>query len=230
MAETIDYAERRMRACIAALPDGTRRATDVLEAREGDLELRVAATVAGDELTLDFSGSAAQHGGNLNCPLSVTRSACWFAIRVLTDPDIPPTAGAYRPVTRDRAGGQPAQRAPARRGRGRERRDLLARRGPRARRVRPRARPGHDEQPHARLGRVHLLRDARRRPGRLRGRRRSERRARRDVEHAQHAGRGAGAGVPRARHALRAAARARAARAATAAATASSASSRPWRT
>jgi N-methylhydantoinase B len=99
MAETIDYAERRMRACIAELPDGTRRATDVLEAREGDLELRLEATVAGDELTLDFSGSAAQHGGNLNCPLSVTRSACWFAVRVLTDPDIPPTAGAYRPVT-----------------------------------------------------------------------------------------------------------------------------------
>jgi len=98
MAETIDYAERRMRACIAALPDGERSASDVLEAREGDLELHVAATVAGEELTLDFSGSAAQHGGNLNCPLSVTRSACWFAVRVLTDPDIPPTAGAYRPV------------------------------------------------------------------------------------------------------------------------------------
>ena len=99
MAETIDYAERRMRACLAALPDGTRSARDVLEAPEGDLELRLEATVAGDELTLDFSGSAAQHAGNLNCPLSVTRSACWFAVRVLTDPDIPPTAGAYRPVT-----------------------------------------------------------------------------------------------------------------------------------
>ena len=99
MAETIDYAERRMRACLAELPDGTRAARDVLEAAEGDLELRLEATVAGDELTLDFSGSAAQHGGNLNCPLSVTRSACWFAVRVLTDPDIPPTAGAYRPVT-----------------------------------------------------------------------------------------------------------------------------------
>jgi N-methylhydantoinase B len=99
MAETIDYAERRMRACIAALPDGTRAAADVLEARDGDLELRLAATVRGDELTLDFSGSAPQHDGNLNCPLSVTRSACWFAVRVLTDPDIPPASGAYRPVT-----------------------------------------------------------------------------------------------------------------------------------
>ena len=46
----------------------------------------------------DFSGSAAQHEGNLNCPLAVTRSACLFAVRVLTDPDIPPSAGAYRPV------------------------------------------------------------------------------------------------------------------------------------
>jgi N-methylhydantoinase B len=99
MAETIDYAERRMRACLAQLPDGTRHAGDVLEAREDDLELQLAATVEGDELTLDFSGSASEHGGNLNCPLSVTRSACWFAVRVLTDPDIPPTAGAYRPVT-----------------------------------------------------------------------------------------------------------------------------------
>ena len=88
-----------MRTCLRALPDGTRRAEDVLEAREGDLVLTLAATVAGDELTLDFTGSAAQHEGNLNCPLSVTRSACWFAVRVLTDPDIPPTAGASRPIT-----------------------------------------------------------------------------------------------------------------------------------
>ena len=44
-------------------------------------------------MTLDFSGSAPQHEGNLNCPLAVTRSACLFALRVLTDPDIPPTAG-----------------------------------------------------------------------------------------------------------------------------------------
>jgi N-methylhydantoinase B len=95
----LDYAERRTRACLAALEDGTRRAADLLEAREGDLELRLAATVRGDELVLDFAGSAAQHAGNLNCPLAVTRSACLFALRVLTDPDIPPSAGAHRPLT-----------------------------------------------------------------------------------------------------------------------------------
>jgi N-methylhydantoinase B len=94
----LDYAERRTRACLAALPDGVRTAEDVVEAIDGDLPLRLRATVAGERLILDFAGSAPQHGGNLNCPLAVTRSACYFAVRVLTDPDIPPSAGAYRPL------------------------------------------------------------------------------------------------------------------------------------
>ncbi|UGS37701.1 hydantoinase B/oxoprolinase family protein [Capillimicrobium parvum] len=95
----LDYAERRTRACLADLPDGTRTAADVLEAPDGDLVLRVAATVSGDELVLDFSGSADQYPGNLNCPLAVTKSACLFAVRVLTDPDIPASAGVQRAIT-----------------------------------------------------------------------------------------------------------------------------------
>jgi N-methylhydantoinase B len=98
-SDVLDYAERRTRACLEQLEDGVREARDVLEAREGDLEICLKATVAGDELTLDFTGTAAQHKGNLNCPLAVTRSACYFAVRVLTDPEIPPSAGAYRPIT-----------------------------------------------------------------------------------------------------------------------------------
>jgi N-methylhydantoinase B len=98
MEAVLDYAERRTRTCIAALEDGVREAEDVLEAPEEDLMLRLKATVAGERLVLDFTGSAGGHAGNLNCPLAVTLSACWFAVRVLTDPDIPPSAGAYRPV------------------------------------------------------------------------------------------------------------------------------------
>jgi N-methylhydantoinase B len=94
----LDYSERRTRACLTALPDGTFTAVDLLEAPEGDLELRLQAVLAGDRLTLDFSGSAPQHPGNLNCPLAVTRSACLFAVRALTDADIPSSAGAQRPV------------------------------------------------------------------------------------------------------------------------------------
>jgi N-methylhydantoinase B len=96
--EVLDYAERRTRSCLSELEDGEREARDVLEAREGDLEIVLCARVDGDQLTLDFTGTADQHEGNLNCPMAVTRSACYFAIRVLTDPDIPPSAGAYRPV------------------------------------------------------------------------------------------------------------------------------------
>ncbi|MEA2438016.1 MAG: N-methylhydantoinase [Thermoleophilaceae bacterium] len=99
MRETLDYAERRTRAAVEKMEDGERSATDVLEGPDGDLELKLTATVEGDELTLDFGGSADQYDGNLNCPLAVTMSACYFAVRVLADPDVPPCAGAYRPVT-----------------------------------------------------------------------------------------------------------------------------------
>ena len=112
--------------------------------------LRLRATVDGERLLLDFAGSAPQHEGNLNCPLAVTRSACLFAVRVLTDPDIPPSAGAYRPVeVRAPRGSLLNARSRRRRGR-RQRRDLLAGRRPGASRLRARARSGDDEQPHAR--------------------------------------------------------------------------------
>ena len=97
-AAVLDYAERRTRACLKDLEDGDRTAADVLEAADGDVELSVTATVHGDELRLRFDAPP-QHEGNLNCPLAVTRSAAYFAVRVLTDPDIPASAGAYRPVT-----------------------------------------------------------------------------------------------------------------------------------
>ena len=76
MAEILAYAERRTRAALAALPDGTYDAEDVLEDDRGDSRrdavLRVEATIVGDRLRLDFGGSDPQVDGNLNCPLSVT--------------------------------------------------------------------------------------------------------------------------------------------------------------
>jgi N-methylhydantoinase B len=102
MEEILAYAERRTRAALSKLPDGSYAAGDVLEddagGAWGDVELRVRATISGDSLVLDFTGTAPQVEGNLNCPLSVTKSAAFFAVRVLTDPDAPPSAGAYRPI------------------------------------------------------------------------------------------------------------------------------------
>jgi N-methylhydantoinase B len=102
MAEILAYTERRTRAALAEIPDGSYRAEDVLEAdwngAERDLHLRLKATIAGDSLHLDFGGSDEQVEGNLNCPLSVTKSAAFFAVRVLADPEAPPSAGAHRPI------------------------------------------------------------------------------------------------------------------------------------
>ena len=175
-AEVLDYAERRTRACLQEMDDGVRAASDVLEAREGDLPVKLCATVSGDELTLDFTGSAGRHEGNLNCPEAVTRSACYFAMRVLTDPDIPPNAGAYRPVTviapegsllnaRAAHGGDSDGFDDAPAVVGGQRRDVVPGRRRRAARVRSRARPGDDEQRHARRRGHRVLRDDRRRPG-----------------------------------------------------------------
>jgi N-methylhydantoinase B len=99
--EILDYAERRTRAALFEMPDGESVAEDVLEGRDGDIGLRVTATVRGNALALDFAGSSDQVAGNLNCPLSVTKAACFYAVRVVCDPDAPPSAGAWRPVSVD---------------------------------------------------------------------------------------------------------------------------------
>jgi N-methylhydantoinase B len=99
MDELHDYSERLVRAAITRLPDGRFEAEDVLEPAGGaELRIRAAVTVSGGELEIDFAGTAQQHGGNLNCPLAVTRSACYFVVRCLTDPDVPASGGAFVPV------------------------------------------------------------------------------------------------------------------------------------
>jgi N-methylhydantoinase B len=99
MDDLFAYSERIVRAGIGRLPDGRYEAEDVLEAPEGELTIRAAVTIAGDEVEVDFAGTAPQHAGNLNCPLAVTRSACFFVVRCLTDPDVPASGGAFAPVT-----------------------------------------------------------------------------------------------------------------------------------
>ena len=98
-SETLDYAERRTRARIAEIADGERSADRRAGGRRRRPGAEARGDVDGDEIELDFRGRAAQHEGNLNCPLAVTLSACYFALRVLTDPDVPPCEGAYRPLT-----------------------------------------------------------------------------------------------------------------------------------
>jgi N-methylhydantoinase B len=99
MDELYAYSERMVRAALARLPDGRGEAEDLVEAVEGDVPIRCAVEIAGDEIRIDFVGTAPQHDGNLNCPLSVTKSACFFVVRCVTEPDLPASGGAFAPVT-----------------------------------------------------------------------------------------------------------------------------------
>jgi N-methylhydantoinase B len=98
MDELYAYSERMVRAAIARLPDGMRSAEDVVEAVDGELTIRATVTVDGDEIRIDFAGTDAQDAYNLNCPLAVTKSACYFVVRCLTEPDLPASGGAFAPV------------------------------------------------------------------------------------------------------------------------------------
>jgi N-methylhydantoinase B len=100
--EVLAYAERRAREAIRALPDGSYRAESEVEGdgvSDDDIPIKVEVTVAGDQMTIDLGGTAGAVAGNVNCPLAVTRSACYFALRVLLGDDVPANAGTYAPLT-----------------------------------------------------------------------------------------------------------------------------------
>jgi N-methylhydantoinase B len=99
--EVISYAEKRTREAIRELPDGEHAAEDFMEGdgiTDEDIPIRAKVTVEGDSLTVDFAGTADTVRGNVNCPLPVTRSACYFALRVLLPGDVPANAGTYAPL------------------------------------------------------------------------------------------------------------------------------------
>jgi N-methylhydantoinase B len=98
----IEYSRQRVEAELDALPDGTYRAQDVLEGdgvTDADIPIEVAVTIDGASIAVDFAGTADQVAGNLNAPLSVAKSAVYFVVRAITDPEIPPNHGCYEPVT-----------------------------------------------------------------------------------------------------------------------------------
>jgi len=108
MDEIKNYSERRMRAELEAFPDGRWTFEDVLDDdAQGatDIRIAVAVEVDGDEVTVDFEGTADQVAGAVNAPFAVTASATYYAVRCVTDPDIPPNHGAYRPVSIEAPGG-----------------------------------------------------------------------------------------------------------------------------
>jgi len=102
LAGVLDHADARMRSAVLALPDGTYLGEDITDNdcfEKRNVAIRVAMTVQGDALTLDFSGSDPQIRGFKNSSLANTYSAAYMALSSFFETSIPRNEGTYRCVT-----------------------------------------------------------------------------------------------------------------------------------
>ena len=101
MAALLDYSERLTRQTISRIPDGVYEVLDYMDddgLSEQPVPIRVCVTVAGDEITMDFTGTSPQRPGCINAPQAVTVSACLYVIRCIVGGDAPANQGCLRPV------------------------------------------------------------------------------------------------------------------------------------
>lgn len=93
-------SERRMRQVIATWPDGSYYGEDFLDNdghRDEPILVAVTLIVRGDQLLVDFSGTAKQVLGPVNSVLGMTASSVYLALQAAADPTIPSNDGSYRP-------------------------------------------------------------------------------------------------------------------------------------
>jgi len=97
-----DYAQRLAQATLQAIPDGEYHFSDVMDddgLGNRDLPIVLCLRVAQHQVSLDFSGTAAQVAGNINCPLSVVAAAVFYVFRCLMPAHTPACAGSFRPIS-----------------------------------------------------------------------------------------------------------------------------------
>jgi N-methylhydantoinase B len=93
-----DYGARMARSAFARLPDGEYRFADVMDddgQGNRDIQLQVKIDIRGHRVDVDFSGTAMQVAGNINCPLPVTAAAVYYVFRCLMDARTPACAGSF---------------------------------------------------------------------------------------------------------------------------------------
>ncbi len=102
MSEIITRSEQMTRARIAEFPDGDYHARDCLDG-DGRLEdkvwIDVKITIRGSDIIVDLNDSSDHSSGGMNCSYSAAASAVQYAIKSITDPENPPNAGSYKPIT-----------------------------------------------------------------------------------------------------------------------------------
>jgi N-methylhydantoinase B len=91
--------ESAMRDAIRALPDGTYHSelqTDGL--LDVPITIRMALTISGDEISMDFAGTDAQVDRAINCAMCYTYAMVMYGVKVCTNPNLPNNEGAWRPI------------------------------------------------------------------------------------------------------------------------------------
>jgi N-methylhydantoinase B len=99
MAELMDYAERMTRAEIRQWPKGTYTFVDHIDSdgfTDDPIPIKVAITVEGDGLVVDYTGSSPQVKAALNSTLSYTHSNTYLSVRCVLSRDIPNNVGVFR--------------------------------------------------------------------------------------------------------------------------------------
>jgi N-methylhydantoinase B len=98
--EILNYTERRTRAGIAQIPDGVYEFQHEFDTNLIDeiLDLKVRATVQGDDLFLEFPDAPAQVRAPINMVFTALQATVFFAIKALIDPEIPANSGFQRPI------------------------------------------------------------------------------------------------------------------------------------
>ena len=98
----LDYSSKRTRAIIETMPNGIYTAEGFLDddgLHEGQpLVIKVAVTILGSKLTVDFSGSAPQMLGGGNCPMATTLSVAHYGVKCILPEDIPFNEGSLDPI------------------------------------------------------------------------------------------------------------------------------------
>jgi N-methylhydantoinase B len=99
--DLITYTERRLRRRIAELPDGVYEGDAYIDGDGVGFEpkrIAVAVRIDGDDITFDFTGTDEQARGAVNVPRTALLATCYYAIKALIDPTLPPNGGLARPV------------------------------------------------------------------------------------------------------------------------------------
>jgi N-methylhydantoinase B len=99
--ETIATSERRMRACLAAMPPGTYTAEAWLDddgVEPERIRVAVSVTIGDGAVTVDFSGSSPQRRSPINATISSAESATYYVVMAVADPTIPANFGCYVPI------------------------------------------------------------------------------------------------------------------------------------